>query len=74
MTWDLDAHAKRGHWPDPGGDPTQPNDALEKAAQASGGQVALTPPVAKIQRSSGLLNMIRNRANEAAADPEQQPG
>lgn len=70
MTWDLEAHAKRGHWPAPSS-PTNADPDLEAKAMAQG-QTQLTPAVSAIKDSSGFLTMLRNRSNQAMVDPEDQ--
>ena len=47
-----------------------PNPQLEQAMQAQTGAQPLHPLVAAIMNHLGLLNMVRNRTNQATVDPE----
>lgn len=53
----------------PGQNPYMPNPALEQAAQTQTGAPPLHPLVAAIASHLGLLNLVRNRANQAIVDP-----
>ncbi len=56
--------------PDPINPEFLPNPQLEQTMQAQTGAAPLHPLVQAIMSHLGLLNLVRNRNNQSAVDPE----
>jgi len=59
-----------GQMPPP--NPFMPQQGLEQMAQAQGMQQPMHPIIQQIMQRFGLLNFLRNRANQNVVDPMSQ--
>jgi hypothetical protein len=60
----------QGQTPPP--NPFMPQPGLEQMAQAQGMQQPMHPLIQQIMQRFGLLNFLRNRANQQIVDPMSQ--